>query len=270
MTDSSTALMTSLAAGAVAGLAVDVVFFPLDTIKTRMQAPKGFLAAGGFRGVFNGISSVLIGSAPGASLFFATYDTSKRLIAPHIRNEYQVYLLSASIGEAAACLFRVPTENVKQKMQAGIFSSFKETTSSIMKTRGASGFFVGYWSTLAREIPFSAIQFPLYELFKATWSEQQGSLVSPWQAACCGSAAGGISAFITTPLDVVKTRLMLGSDAAGVEYKGMLDCTKRVFTEGGALTFFNGVVPRTLFITLGGLFFFGGYENTKAFVSKLR
>src|SRR5271154_2383518 len=55
------------AAGAFAGVAVDVSLFPIDTIKTRLQAPGGFLANGGWRGIYKGIGSVSTGSAPSGS-----------------------------------------------------------------------------------------------------------------------------------------------------------------------------------------------------------
>eukprot|EP00118_Oscarella_pearsei_P012040 m.85512 g.85512 ORF g.85512 m.85512 type:complete len:119 (+) comp36446_c1_seq5:123-479(+) len=54
-----------LLAGGAAGTAVDVALFPLDTIKTRLQAPEGFIKAGGFRGIYSGLASVATGSAPG-------------------------------------------------------------------------------------------------------------------------------------------------------------------------------------------------------------
>jgi hypothetical protein len=36
-----------------------------DTIKTRLQSQQGFLASGGFRGIYSGLLSAVIGSAPG-------------------------------------------------------------------------------------------------------------------------------------------------------------------------------------------------------------
>ncbi|XP_035559394.1 S-adenosylmethionine mitochondrial carrier protein isoform X10 [Canis lupus familiaris] len=54
-------------AGGVAGVAVDLILFPLDTIKTRLQSPQGFNKAGGFRGIYAGVPSAAIGSFPNDS-----------------------------------------------------------------------------------------------------------------------------------------------------------------------------------------------------------
>ena len=69
-----------MAAGAVAGTSVDVALFPLDTVKTRLQSPNGFLKSGGFRGVYNGIGAAVAGSAPNAAAFFVAYEGAKRVI----------------------------------------------------------------------------------------------------------------------------------------------------------------------------------------------
>ena len=47
----------AVVSGGIAGVSVDIALFPLDTIKTRMQSPHGFLKSGGFRGVYNGLFS---------------------------------------------------------------------------------------------------------------------------------------------------------------------------------------------------------------------
>ena len=58
------ALITDLQAGGIAGLTADVVLFPLDTIKTRLQSRRGFLASGGFHKIYAGIGPAAAGSAP--------------------------------------------------------------------------------------------------------------------------------------------------------------------------------------------------------------
>lgn len=45
-------------------MSVDVTLFPLDTVKTRLQSEVGFARAGGFRGIYSGLSSVIAGSFP--------------------------------------------------------------------------------------------------------------------------------------------------------------------------------------------------------------
>lgn len=76
ITVTSTSFWTALVAGGMAGTSVDVALFPIDTLKTRLQSPQGFLKAGGFHGIYNGLGAAAAGSAPGAALFFSTYEVS--------------------------------------------------------------------------------------------------------------------------------------------------------------------------------------------------
>lgn len=63
---------------------------------------------------------------------------------------------------------------------------------------------------MAHQIPFTSIQFPLYELLKARLSRSLNRKpLYAHEAALCGSIAGGVAAAATTPLDVLKTRVML-------------------------------------------------------------
>lgn len=84
--------------------------------------------------------------------------------------------------------------------------------------------------------------------------------MSSVQGALCGSIAGGAAASVTTPLDVVKTRLMLRKDPEGLTYNGAIDTAVRIYRHEGPGRLFAGVGPRTLWISIGGFVFFGMYE----------
>jgi solute carrier family 25 S-adenosylmethionine transporter 26 len=61
-------------------------------------------------------------------------------------------MLAASGGEVTACIVRVPTEVVKQRLQTGLYgASLAKALSSIWQTEGLLGFYRGYGMTLFRE-----------------------------------------------------------------------------------------------------------------------
>jgi len=93
-------------------------------------------------------------------------------------------------------------------------------------------------------------------------------LTSP-QGAVCGSIAGSIAAAVTTPLDVLRTRQMLG---AGPNTRGgsMLHELATVVAKDGIAALFRGVGPRTGWMALGGCIFFGAYEQSTALLRRLQ
>mmetsp|Transcript_52409 Transcript_52409/g.63150 ORF Transcript_52409/g.63150 Transcript_52409/m.63150 type:complete len:319 (-) Transcript_52409:195-1151(-) len=283
-----TPFFTALVAGGLAGTSVDVALFPIDTIKTRLQSPQGFLKAGGFNGIYRGLGATAIGSAPGAALFFSTYETLKAPIHTFQKSHPEYlpqstmfsHMLAASLGEITACLVRVPTEVIKSQMQTNAAGSntvtstvklvLSERTGNAPLSHTLGGLYRGFGVTLMREIPFALIQMPLYEKFKLIGKSWRGGQdVTPLQAAACGSVAGGIAAAFTTPLDVVKTRLMLGKDARGVVYGGAYDVVGRVWREEGGVVFLSGIQPRVMWISIGGFVFFGAFEGWRKVIMEL-
>merc|ERR1719389_91343 len=146
---------------------------------------------------------------------------------------------AASTGECMACLVRVPTENVKQRMQVGQFSSLTEAAKTMSATEGFGTFYRGYLTTVTREIPFALIQFPIWERLKKEWGNMQGRETSAWQGALCGSFSGAFAAAVTTPLDVAKTRIMLGQSDSG-----FVTTIGKIAREEGVAAIFSGVSPR--------------------------
>ena len=267
---------TALLAGALAGTTVDLSLFPLDTLKTRLQSSAGFFPSGGFSGIYRGIGSAVVGSAPGAAFFFVTYEATKGFLA---HDGPGAHMAAASLGEIAACSVRVPTEVVKQRAQAGLHGgSSAGALRAILSQYRASGpaavwreLYRGWSITVFRELPFTVIQFPLWEGMKA-WSRRRRGLagggkgdVSAGESALYGSVAGGVSAAATTPLDVLKTRVMLSRERVSV-----LDVMRRMARDEGVRPFFAGMAPRVTWISIGGAIFLGSYQwavNTLGMIS---
>lgn len=115
---------------------------------------------------------------------------------------------------------RVPVEIVKQRRQTNIAAATRTNGWLILwqayRSEGLyRGIYRGFGSTLMREIPFSLIQFPLWEYLKANWTHTTGTELTPGAVAACGAMAGGFAAALTTPLDVAKTRIMLAERFEG-------------------------------------------------------
>ncbi|CAK4030368.1 Arsenite efflux transporter -like, puative (AFU_orthologue AFUA_2G15090) [Lecanosticta acicola] len=250
-------------AGALAGTTVDISLYPLDTLKTRLQSSSGFWAAGGFRGIYSGIGSVVVGSAPGAALFFVSYESTKRWLG---KDGATAHMLGASVGEIAACAVRVPTEVIKSRAQAKQFPSSAAALQYVLGQRRTQGLvhvwrelYRGWGITVMREVPFTIIQFPLWEFLKK-WSLSQRPAhnrpkeVTGAESAVYGAVSGAVAAGLTTPLDVLKTRMMLSTQRENV-----FSLTGKIWRDEGGRVFFSGIGPRTMWISIGGAVFLGSY-----------
>eukprot|EP00877_Chromochloris_zofingiensis_P006728 jgi/Chrzof1/2308/Cz11g10140.t1 len=78
--------LANLLAGATAGCAVEAALYPIDTIKTRLQAMiggggwKALMASGGSKGLYAGVWGNLAGVAPSSALFMAVYEPVKQAV----------------------------------------------------------------------------------------------------------------------------------------------------------------------------------------------
>ncbi|XP_075794663.1 mitochondrial S-adenosylmethionine carrier protein isoform X4 [Pelodiscus sinensis] len=171
---------------------------------------------------------------------------------------------SESRYHVVACLIRVPSEVVKQRAQVSPSSGTFKVLSNTLYQEGIQGLYRGYKSTVLREIPFSLVQFPLWESLKDLWSWKQGHVVDSWQSAACGAFAGGFAAAVTTPLDVAKTRIMLAKAGSSTASGNILSALHGVWRSQGLPGLFAGVVPRMTAISLGGFIFLGTYDKTRS------
>ena len=123
-------------------------------------------------------------------------------------------------ADLAAAPAYVPSEVLKTRLQLQgrynnpFFNSgynYRSTIDAarmIVRTEGFGALFHGYKATLWRDLPFSALQFTFYEKERDWAKLYMGSsnIGLPLEIATAASA-GGMAGVLTTPLDVVKTRI---------------------------------------------------------------
>eukprot|EP00929_Paragymnodinium_shiwhaense_P114136 TRINITY_DN82457_c0_g1_i1.p1 TRINITY_DN82457_c0_g1~~TRINITY_DN82457_c0_g1_i1.p1 ORF type:complete len:747 (-),score=123.41 TRINITY_DN82457_c0_g1_i1:186-2330(-) len=247
-----------LLSGGIAGCAVDTVLHPIDSMKTRLQSPFGFWEAGGFRNLWRGVSASLLPGIPASAVFWAFYAPLKMQLTAATGSNTQAEVLAGPVSEMASLTVRVPSEVVKQRMQAGLHKgSLSSLAKNIYGREGLAGFYVGFTATCCRSVPFAFIQFPVYEELKRRMDARFGSINSWWTGGASGAMAGGIAAVVTTPLDVIKTRVILASPETR---KSFTETLRMVSSQVGFGGLFAGAVPRGVQLSLGGMVYLGVYN----------
>ena len=271
----TTSPVVALSSGAVAGIITELTIFPIDSIKTRMQSGDGFFKSGGFRHLYRGVSAVFLSSAPDAALFFGTYETLKIVLAKYapkgIDESHPItHFCSSAAAELVACSVRAPVDQIRQRVQAGQYKGTWQAIQHLwMSNRSPLSVrlrraYRGYLPTAARDVPFSFIQLPIYEFLKVELAKFVERDLAPFEAACCGAAAGSFAGLVTTPLDVTKTRIMLGRPSAlGTSYRTFGTTIRTIYSEEGARTLFRGATARVAWMGTGAFILFGAFHATR-------
>ncbi|KAF3781981.1 S-adenosylmethionine carrier 1 [Nymphaea thermarum] len=220
-----------------------------------------------WKGLYSGLAGNLAGVLPASAIFVGIYEPAKQKLLKILPDNLSAFahLTAGALGGAAASLVRVPTEVVKQRMQTGQFASAPSAVRLIIANEGVRGLYAGYSSFLLRDLPFDAIQFCIYEQLRIGYKLAARRDLSDPENALIGAFAGAFTGAVTTPLDVIKTRLMVQGSSS--QYKGMIDCVQTIVREEGASALLKGIGPRVLWIGIGGSIFFGVLERTKILVS---
>ena len=259
--------------GAIAGGIGATAVYPIDLVKTRMQ--NQVIVAGqspmyrnsfhcflqtfrseGFRGLYKGIGPQLVGVAPEKAIKLAVNDLLRGAftVIDEFTGEEKISMpleiLAGSCAGGAQVLVTNPLEIVKIRLQmqgeeqrlaraANTTSPSRMSAIQICRHLGISGLYRGAAACLLRDIPFSAIYFPAYAAAKRILTDDSGEL-TPAQLLSSGMIAGVPAAALTTPADVIKTRLQ----TSGSTYKGLTECALKILQNEGISAFFKGAEMR--------------------------
>lgn len=240
---------------------------PLDTIKTKLQTKgaseiysgtmdavvKTFQSKG-ILGFYSGVSAVIVGSTFSSAVYFGTCEFGKSVLAK--LPQYPPLLIpptAGAMGNIVSSAIMVPKELITQRMQAGAKGRSWEVLLRILEKDGVLGLYAGYSATLLRNLPAGVLSYSSFEYLKAAViKESKQAKLEPYQSVCCGALAGAISASLTTPLDVVKTRLMTQvhgeavNKVAAAMVSGVSATVRQILREEGWVGFTRGMGPRVL------------------------
>lgn len=196
------------------------------------------------RSIYAGFTPMISGSMPSAAIFFATYETVKWALIPY--SEPLAFLTGGLCADLVSSLTYVPTEVIKTRMQLQTaytpyrYKNIADAVRDVYLKEGFKGIFGGYGATLARDLPFSALQFAFYEELRINFIESKNE-VNISKELLCGAIAGSASGIITTPLDVIKT-----TQQTSRKKHNIVNTFKLVVENNGTRALFKGVGPRAV------------------------
>jgi solute carrier family 25 S-adenosylmethionine transporter 26 len=284
-------------AGGLAGAFTYCCLHPIDTVRTRLQSRGAtqvyksgldcvvsILRTEGIFGFYSGISAVLVGSMISSAVYFGCIELGRSALVKFTNcSPLLIPPLSGAFGNIVSSIILVPKEVITQRMQAGASGRSWQLALRTIQNEGVSGLYSGYGAALVRNLPSSVLSFTAFEYVKALWLKETGKpSLEPWQSVLSGAMAGAISGALTTPLDVVKTRLMtqakkevMGTVAEGTataalrakiaasSYKGISSTLNKIWVEEGWVGLTKGMGPRLLHSALFSALGYFAFETAR-------
>lgn len=269
---------------AAAGIA-ETATYPLDFLKTRLQLdqatrPAGLVATAagvlrreGAAAAYAGLPAAVLRHLPYTSIRVSTFETLRDWgrrragggndAAAPLPWTLLCGLTAGGLGQAAA----VPADLVKIRMQRspGRYRGVAHAFRSIWREEGGAA---ALWRGSAPAVQRAALvnlgELSTYDAAKravlASGATPGGDGVGAHVLA--SMASGLVSAAVSTPADVVKTRLM-AQDPTAPQYRGMVDCFLQTLRAEGARGLYKGFLPTWARLGPWQLTFWVTYEQLR-------
>lgn len=264
------------AAGAVAKASSKLVLYPLDTWKSRRQADprSSFRGLWTLGGMYRGLVPKVMLYAPYQAVYMAVYTRTRDWLVADSSGRLAgcgplVFVLAGVSAELAGSVLRLPMEVAKLRLQLGLYRNTWHAAQELVCSP---------WSiyrnfvpqTLAHDCVYSACSWLVFESCRQQlfYSREMAEL-APHESVVLGSLAGAVSAVVTTPLDVLKTRVVGRSPCDGRKI-GLSSTAFEILRSEGVAAFWRGALLRVAHLSpSSGLYMFL-YEAAKGQIAAWR
>ena len=179
----------------------------------------------GTRGLFKGVRQSLMGVAPEKAVMIGSQMAMRsRLGSWKDEKGCLPLVMEAAVGGIAGAgqvVFSSPKEMFMVQMQLASAAGKAASTSggtalAVLRNLGIGGLYKGAGATLMRDVPFAAIYFSCYSRLKVAIAGENDPLrvLSFGEQLFAGTASAMPAAFLTTPADVLKTRMQAAAGSA--------------------------------------------------------
>ena len=206
---------------------------------------------------------------PARGLFMIGVDQSKK----HIGEGTTLRDFAAGMaGQLVSSLAYVPRDVIVERCavdgqlakQVGSSGSSAQVLATIMRTEGFGGFYRAYMPHQFVWIPFNGLMLTFLGKGKEAGDAAGFSTATlsfgVVNTLCSASAA----AWLTTPIDVVKTRLQVsGANPDLFSYQGPIDCATKTIRAEGVSALFSGASGRVLYLGPAMAIFMPIYDALK-------
>lgn len=287
-------LAQNIVFGGCAGVFGQALVFPLYTAKTNMQnAPtvynsgllhcaRDIASKRGLKGLYTGIKPTLTFTFPEKAIKLAMNDFLRKKFADEkgnvnlargmaagagaglcqvvVTNPMELLMITMQTRQSAEAALSVAKVAVVKNGAAQAAAAPKPPPASgmlgIARELGLRRMYADVPATLLRDIPFSVIFFPLHTYLQEKFADENGD--TPVQKVLLsGFLAGSTAATLSTPMDVVKTRVMADTGAVGgnksaasvSQTRRIIQVFGEIYATQGVKGLFNGVGPRFLIIS---------------------
>lgn len=285
-------LLTRIIVVNSAASAAEFATFPLDFAKTQMQLAQrsismqalltDFIHVHGIRSVYNGISPGILRHWVYSPLRILVYESLRSLI-PDESATFAVLCLVGMTTGAMGQFIASPTDLLKVRMMADTarregqprqYAGMTDCIRQMYRAGGLKCFWMGWQPNVLRAMLVNTGELAVYDSAKQYFLARNDGVDGIFVHTQSAFTSGLAAAVLSTPADVIKSRVMASGVVSGTgapttvttSFRDIVAVVKDTYKKGGLGIFYRGFLPAWIRLAPWQFVFWITYEQMRKVV----